>query len=32
MTVLEGVMLFVFLVGLVLGMTVLALLFRDIHR
>ena len=28
----EGAMLLVFLVGLGLGLTVLALLFRDIHR
>ena len=31
-TLLEGAMLLVFLVGLGLGLTVLALLFRDIHR
>ena len=31
-TLLEGAMLLVFLVGLGLGLTVLALLFRDMHR
>ena len=31
-TLLEGAMLLVFLIGLGLGLTMLALLFRDIHR